>query len=106
MLTKLRNIYLMKHGFYGDDQVVTEKDYMCLSDEEKEFADVRVEGDNYIIKTPKKVTDEEMREIINIQTSKDISDIKGYISEIKFIVSFCFISSIILGVVAAVLIFS
>ena len=99
MLKKMRGIYLLKNKIYGEPKAISKQEYMALSDEEKEFADVQIEDDKYIVRTPKEVTAEEMNEIINIQTAADISEIKKYLGEIKFIITFCFVATLIVALI-------
>jgi len=96
MIKRMRNIYLLHHGIYGESKQITKEEFWKLSEAEKDLVDPQIEDEVYTIKTPRKVSAEEMNEIINMQISNDISKIKKYLSEIKFIITFSFVSSVII----------
>ena len=100
MLKRMRNIYLLSHEIYGQPKKTNREEFLKLSETERFLVDPQIEDDVYTIKTPKEVTAEEMYEIINIQISNDIGTIKKYLGEIKFIMTFCFVSLIIAAVIA------
>lgn len=103
MVERMRDIYLLRHGIYGESKRITKDEFWKLSEAERELVDPQIEDEIYTIKQPKEVTTEEMNEIINMQISNDISKIKKYLSEIKFIITFSFVSSVI--IIALILLF-
>ncbi len=103
MIKRMRNIYLLRHEIYGESKQITKDEFWKLSEVERDLVDPQIEDGVYTIKQPKEVTTEEMNEIINMQISNDISKIKKYLSEIKFIMTFSFVSSVI--IIALILLF-